>query len=184
MSRFLLGSRFPFGLVVAALALPLAACSSKKEPPPCPPIYILADAKDVTKFRPGAGHDLTDVDVQAEIVGFNGTCEYKPRGEDWDVELELQVAIEAKRGPANTTHKADLSYFVALPVFFPQPQAKAVFPITIDFPEGASAARHVDDVVNLTIPVKAKEQIDHYEVYLGFQTTPEELERNRKAKGQ
>jgi hypothetical protein len=172
--------------VATALALPLAlaACSAKKEPPPCPPIYILSDAKEVTKYRPGAGRDLTDMDVQAEIVGFNGACTYKPRGEDWNVELELQVAIEAKRGPGNTTRKADLTYFVALPAFFPQTQAKAVFPITVEFPEGTSSARHVDDSVTLTIPVKAKDLIDNYEVYLGFQTTPEELERNRKAKGQ
>ncbi len=165
-----------------ALALVLAACSSETEAPPCPPVYILSDAKDVTRYAPGPGRDLTDVMVQAEIVGFHGDCKYEPRGKDWNVKLNLQVAIDAKRGPADTTRKADLVYFVAIPRFYPEPQAKAVFPVAVQFPEGTDTVHTVDEPVDLTIPVGAKDLIDDYVVYLGFQTTPEELEHNRKEK--
>jgi hypothetical protein len=168
----------------AALALPLllAACSGKTEPPPCPPVYILSDAKDVTKYRPGPGQDLTDVLVHAEIVGFHGNCAYEAVDKGFNVKLDLQVAIEAKRGPANTARKADLVYFVAIPHFYPSEQAKAVFPISIQFPEGTDTVRTVDEPVDLTIPIGAKDVVDKYEVYLGFQTTPDELEHNRKEK--
>ena len=169
-----------------ALALALAGCTTPVAPP-CPPVYILSDAKDITKYRPGPGHDLTDVLVHAEIVGFHGDCTYKKLEKDdkqtgWDVNLTLQVIIEARRGPANATRKADLTYFVAIPHFYPSDQAKAEFPVSIQFPEGTDTVRTTDDPVNLTIPVGTKDLIDKYEVYLGFQTTPEELERNRKEK--
>lgn len=181
-------SRFPFRPLWAALAVPLAlsACSTKKkEPPPCPPIYILSDAKSVTKYRPGPGRDLTDVDVDAEIVGWNGDCAYKEKkdkADGWNVNVDLQVSIEAKRGPANVGRKAELTYFVAIPAFYPKDEAKAEFPVTIEFPEGVNSVRHVDEPVHLTIPVKQKDLIDNYEIYLGFQTTAAELEHNRSGK--
>lgn len=168
----------PFAAALG-LALALGACTTD-EPPPCPPIYILSDAKDVTKFRPGPGQDLTDIVAKAEIVGYHGSCSYKARGKDWDVDLELQVAVEAWRGPANTTRSADLTYFVAIPYFYPKDQAKAIFPLHVAFPAGSDQVRTVDEPLHLTIPVGSKDLISRYDIYLGFQTTPEELEHNRK----
>ena len=170
--------------LVASLALLplLAGCAKDKEIPPCPPVYILSDTSHVTHFRPGPGHDLTDVDIEAEIIGFHGECGFKPRAEGGDVLVSLQVALDVKRGPANTSRKANLDYFVAIPTFFPQPQAKMVFPIAVEFPEGINEVRRVDEPVALTIPVKSHDVINNYEVYLGFQTTADELERNRATK--
>ncbi len=163
------------------LALALGACSTD-DLPPCPPVYILSDAKDVTKFRPGSGQDLADIVAKAEIVGYHGTCEYKKpdNGKGWNVDLELQVAIQAWRGPANTTHSADLSYFVAIPYFYPKDQAKAVFPLRVQFPAGSDQVRGVDQPIHMTIPIGDKDAISKYVVYLGFQTTRQELEHNRK----
>jgi len=170
--------------ILASLALlpVVAGCTATKDQPPCPPVYILSDASHVTHFRPGPGHDLTDVDVQAEIIGFHGECGFKERAEGGDVKVSLQVAFDVKRGPANTSHKADLTYFVAIPAFYPQDQAKAVFPVTIEFPEGLNDVRHVDQAVAVTIPVKSHDLINKYEVYLGFQTSADELEHNRASK--
>jgi len=170
--------------LLASLALlPLVAgCTGKPEQPPCPPVYILSDTSHVTRFRPGPGHDLTDVDTDAEIIGFKGECGYKPRESGGDVLVSLQVAFDVKRGPANADRKSELSYFVAVPAFYPKAEAKVVFPLTITFPEGVNNVRHVDEMVTLTIPTKQGELIDKYEVYLGFQTSADELERNRALK--
>jgi hypothetical protein len=162
-------------------AVLLSGCSvlqKDKSLPPCPPVYILGDAATITKYRPGPGRDLTDVEVQGEIVGWSGNCSYDAKGAN----ITMQVAIEAKRGPANATRKAELSYFVAVPYYFPNPEAKGVFPLAVEFPEGQNTVRVTDDVVTLQIPVKNKEVIDKFEIYLGFQTSPEELEQNRKGK--
>ncbi|MBI5164752.1 MAG: hypothetical protein HY985_12725 [Magnetospirillum sp.] len=176
-------------LPLAALLLvapTLTSCIGKpKEPPPCPPVFILSDTSHITKFKSGPGRDLTDVEVEAEIVGYTGNCSYKAikgRTDAWDVEVELQISLEAKRGPANAARESNLSYFVAVPVFYPKPDAKADFDLTVPFPAGTDVVRHTDDPVTINIPVPADDIIDKYEVYIGFQTTVEQLERNRKAK--
>lgn len=175
----------PFARLAAVLAVPLAlaACSGgnpfvKKEPPPCPPIYILGDAGQITKFREGKGRDLTDVEVEAEITGYSGECSYDEKG----AIVDIQVSLVAKRGPADTDRKAQLSYFVAIPAFYPKAEAKAVFPVEITFPEGTNSVRFTDETVTMRVPVKDKEVINKYEIYLGFQTSAEELEMNRRAR--
>lgn len=165
---------------VLAMTVALAGCSalSKSEPPPCPPVYILSDASHVTKFRPGSGRDLTDVEVDAEIVGFKGECGYDAKGAN----VDLTVSIDVRRGPAATTREATLNYFVAIPKFYPAEEAKAVIAVPVVFPDGVDSARITDEGVRMQIPVKTRDLIDQYEIYLGFQTTPEELEMNRRTK--
>ncbi|CAA7613422.1 hypothetical protein [Magnetospirillum sp. UT-4] len=164
---------------VAALALApvLASCSilQKKEPPPCPPIYVLGDAGQLTHFRDGKGRDLTDIEFEAEIQGFTGGCTYDEKG----AVVDLQVSFTVKRGPADGDRKAEFSYFAAIPLFYPSPAAKAVFPIQVEFPEGNNYLNHTDETVMMRIPVKDKDVIQKYEIYLGFQATAEEIERNR-----
>jgi hypothetical protein len=167
-------------VAVALLPLVLASCSlfGKKEPPPCPPIYILSDAGKLTKFRPGPGRDLTDVEYEAEITGFTGGCTYDDKG----AVVDLQVTFSLKRGPADTDRKAEFSYFVAIPYYYPAPGAKAEFATTVAFPEGANYVKYTDEEVVMRVPVKDKDVISKYEVYLGFQETQEELDRNRANK--
>ena len=169
----------PAVAVLASLPL-LASCSAfqKKEPPPCPPLYLLGDAASLTKYRPGKGRDLTDVDFSAEIQGYSGECSYDEKGAIVDV----QVNFTLTRGPADDDRKASFQYFLAIPYYYPAPEAKAVLPVEVTFPEGQNSIRYTDETVNLRIPVKDKDVIQKYEIYLGFQTSPEELDANRKTR--
>ncbi len=186
LSRISMPQRFPRLIALALMApIALAGCEGfnlldpkKKAPPPCPPIYILSDAAKVTKFRPGQGHDLTDVELEAEIVGFKGECSYGEKG----ALVEMRVSFDVTRGPASTSREAELSYFIAIPKFYPNPDAKAVFTVPVTFPAGMNQARTTDDDVVMRLPVKNKEIINDYEIYLGFQMSPEELEINRRTK--
>lgn len=169
--------------LILALVLPVAlsGCSvfqKKKTPPPCPPIYILADTAKITKYKPGPGRDLTDVEIEAEIAGYKGDCFYTEDGG----EVAFQISFTVKRGPAGKREGSELSYFVAIPKFFPAEGAKGVFTVPITFPEGVDVARTTDDEVVMRIPIKDREVVDDYEIYIGFQTTPEELEMNRRGK--
>lgn len=168
----------PFAALASVAVLASCSVLDKKVPPPCPPIYILADTSTITKYREGKGRDLTDVEFEAEISGYKGECSYDEKGATVDIE----VILSAKRGPADVDRKAQMEYFVAIPMYYPSPQAKAVFPVTIPFPEGANHVKHYDEAVSLRIPVKDGDVIQKYEIYLGFQTNAEELERNRRAK--
>ena len=161
--------------------LTLGACSSERNLPPCPNVFTIADARTVDHFRPGAGRDLTDVEYSVRLDGWKGSCGYKPRGEDWDVNLELEVAFTVKRGPANALGSADFEFFAAIPAFFPKEEGKETIPVSVKFPAGISTVRPVKGPIYLTFPVRADDLIDNYTVYLGLQLMPDELERNRRS---
>ncbi len=172
-------------LLFLALAAPLAlsGCDSlsrlqKKTPPPCPPVYIMSDAAKITKYRSGGGRDLTDVEMEGEVVAFKGDCVYDAKGG----EVTLQLAFELRRGPAAAGRTLDVTYFVAVPKFYPAPEAKGVFTFPVTFPDTVDRIRVTDEEVSLRLPVRTKELIDNYEVYIGFQMSPEELEMSRRAK--
>jgi hypothetical protein len=168
-------------VLIGAGLMSLAGCSlfsSKKPLPPCPPVLILSDAARITKFRPGPGRDLTDVESEAEIIAFTGGCTQDAKG----ITMDLQLGFDVKRGPAAQGRTTELTYFIAIPKFYPEEQAKAVFTLPVTFPAGVDQARVTDDQVTLRIPMQPKDTVDDYLIYLGFQTTPEELEMNRRLK--
>lgn len=163
-------------LALAATAA-LGACAQPSDPaaPPCPEVSILADAAKLERFRPGGGRDVSDLVVQAEIVGYRGACVYRPG----HVELTLALAFEAELGPAATARETEFEYFVAIPEFYPAPTAKAVFQTRPVFAENVKRKRHIDDAVVLTIPLEEGTSAASLDVLVGFQLAPEELRHNR-----
>ena len=170
-------------LTVATLAL--AGCSifeSKKEPAFCPRVSVLADAATLTRFQPGPGRDPTDVDLQAEFNSYHGTCAYDAQTKVMDI--LMQVGVDAKLGPAAKSRKADIGYFVAIPAFFGNPKGKVVMPVNLVFPDGTDRVRFVDDEVELSIPIPNLDELNRYEVFVGLQLLPAEVDYNRQVKGQ
>ncbi len=167
-------------LMVAALALISAGCGSvfdRKPPPKCPPIFILKDAGSLTRYKPGTGKDITDVLFQGKIIDFRGVCDYNK--ERTTVKIDLNLAFELSRGPANRDRKAAFQYFVAIPRFHPAPQGRNTFSIVAEFAGPATRLRTNDDI-QMVIPLDPKVRHDDYAIYLGFQLTREELKDNRR----
>ena len=166
-------------VVLASLA---AGCEflglTKKEPvPPCPPVFVLKDAGALTRYQPGTGRDITDLDFQAQITDFRGVCDYnKTRTQ---VDISLDIAFSVTRGPANRDRGARFAYFVAIPHFHPAPEGKNTFEMAGTFPENESRLG-LTDQVRLRIPLGQKPRLEDYTIYLGFQLTREELEENRR----
>jgi hypothetical protein len=147
---------------------------SDKRTGACPRFLILGGAEEVTKFRPGAGRDQTDVTFRAAVTDFNGTCEY-----DRDsVQVKLYVVFDLARGPANASGEVAFDYFVALPQFHPQPAGKQVFSVDARL-QGDQRRVAYRDAIDLAIPLKDKQRGADFEVFLGFQLTAEEAEYNR-----
>lgn len=158
-------------LLLLAIA-PLAACN--RTPPPCPKVSIISDGATVTRFREGTGRDLTDVTAQGQIVDVAVACDYDRRG----VDVALQVAIAAVRGPADRSRVAEFDYFVA--VADPQRNilAKEVFRVGFRFPQNEQRVGTVEEI-EPRIPLKARADGVDYQIVVGFQLTPEEIEWNR-----
>lgn len=168
----------------AALLLVLftAGCETlgitkKDPPPPCPPVFILKEAAALTRYAPGSRRGITDVDFQAEIVDFRGSCEYND--ERTQVDIALDVTFNVVRGPANRDRKAAFDYFIAIPHFHPAPQGKKTLPMSVAF-AGNDTRLRVTDQVTLRIPFDGKARLEEYTIYLGFQLTREELQENQR----
>ena len=166
-------------VLVAALGLLVAGCSLFKKDVVygCPAVFILEDAKNLTRFKPGAGRDITDILFEAEIVDFKGGCDY----DDGQAEIELLVAIRVERGPANSKRDIAFEYFVAIPKFQSRPEGKRILPVKGAFGENRTRLVYQDEL-QMTIPVKVPTDGAALEIVLGFQLTPEELKFNRSRK--
>lgn len=162
-----------------ALALLATGCSmfDRSVPPPCPPVLVVQDASTFTQYRPGPGRDVIDVVFQGRLADFRGGCTWNRSRTQ--VDLEIGIAFDVERSPANRSRKGRFSYFVAIPAFYPAPEGKRIFPVDVAFPENVLRMR-AHQTVRLSIPVAAGRRFDDYPVYIGFQLAPDEIEQNRR----
>lgn len=170
------------GLVLAAAA---AGCGrgggdSVLATAPCPRIAILADAADLTRFRPGGGTDLSAMVVDARIAGFQARCDFARRG-GGGLEVTVTPQFAAERGPAAGTRAFDLPWFIALTDAEDREiLAKREFTARLAFAANVGQARTEAEPVALTVPIGEGRRADDYVVRLGFQLSPEELAFNRR----
>jgi hypothetical protein len=162
-------------LSLALVSLILASCTAKLVPP-CPPVRIDNATAFVTKFKDGPGRDVTDIEYQAEILGFKGQCVY---GTDRvDVVIDIDFALTS--GAAVSSGTAPLYYFVAIPQFFPADTGKKVLQVNRKLP-GKPAMRETftESEVRVRIPLLKDQAGAAFDVYVGFQLDNAQLEYNR-----
>ena len=166
------------GVVASTLCLlALSACSAPGSgfAPACPQTGILKDGADLTRFR-GTGADLTDMVVDGRITGLAGKCAL-----DDETHLRTSVAVrmDLARGPASTSRKAMVTYFVSVS------RGNTIldkrdFAIPVTFQENNDHVTLTTDEVDLVVPVNDKVSGAAYRVLVGFQLTPQELAFNRR----
>jgi hypothetical protein len=166
------------GVLIAGVAAVLAACGTDKPVPPCPPVRIDNTTAALTKFREGPGRDLTDVAYEVRVVGYKGFCRFDKKGRGVDVSMDLVMDVAS--GPAATSEEITIPYFVALPQFFPQPEGKRVFEVRHHLQPGTGRRARIEEHdVHTYIPLKKDAPAAAFDVYVGLQLTPDELEYNR-----
>ena len=149
--------------------------------PQCPTIKFLKDADKITAYKPGVGRDISDISYEAELTGFSGECEYVgDHGIYTSVNLTLQMDLDITRGPAETTRKVRLNYFVAIPEFFPNPKGKSSFSRLIEFPQDRNSISFVDDAIEIIIPLNENRHGPRIKVFAGFELSKDQLKFNRE----
>lgn len=171
------------GSVFGVLALfTLSACSSLSSnavvAPPCPHIVIVKDTSEMTAFQPGPGRDLTDVMLDARINRFDGECETDLESDrSGKVNVDLQLIFEANLGPANKTRTGNFSYYVAIGNRSGAILAKKVFDIEFEFDKNRNRLGGLEELIQ-EIPLRAGELGEDFDIFIGFQLTPEQLNYN------
>ncbi|HJS31798.1 MAG TPA: hypothetical protein VJ924_07385 [Alphaproteobacteria bacterium] len=163
--------------IAAALmgASVLAACGSREPPPPCPTAVIVTDLASVTRFRDGPGRDVLDIRSQGEIFDVLVQCDYNRSG----ATVDLQVAIRAARGPADTERRTEFAYFVAIESPDGAIVAKEQFTATYEFRDNRTTVGSVEELVPV-IPGATRQTGARYRLLIGFQLTPEEIAWNQR----
>jgi hypothetical protein len=114
--------------------------------------------------------------LDGRIVGFRGGCERENAN---TVRTVLTVDMVLARGPATQGRVLEAPYFVAV-MDGDRILDKLVFPVRVTLGENQTQARVSGGEVTLMIPVSKEKSAAAYNVLIGFQLTPDELETNRR----
>lgn len=164
----------------AALALVLAACSGpsaeeKSIATYCPSPFVVQDAANLTRFKPGPGRDPRDIAFQASLTGTGVSCETGRN--KLLVTLKLRVSVDA--GPSIVGGTTSVPYFVRLLNGGGVSEGQdfdATFKLSSTSPRGSSI-----EEIQLTLPYSRPSDLGAYRVAVGLKPTPEELDYNRRA---
>ncbi len=160
-----------------------AACSGDEASfTPCPSVRVLDEPSRLTRFRDGAGRDPVDVVFRAEIAGVGGECSYQTDGTE--IEVELNVLIDIRSGPAYRDNGATFSYFVAVAErpasgdASPDVLLRESFPVNAGFPSGRKGVRQSDSL-DIRIPRPEGRSVRAYVLYVGIELDAAEMQYNR-----
>lgn len=162
--------------IFLTLGLVISGCNNSP-PPPCPPVRVDNVTATMTKFEDGESRDLSDIEYQVEITGFQGECVFT--GEK--VEVLLDVDFRVTSGSSAQAGPISFYYFAAIPQFFPQPEGKKIFEIQTQLAGGATnPVSLTESGVSIEIPVSKDRPAASFDVYLGLQLNDDQLEFNRQ----
>ncbi len=162
--------------VSATAALAAGGCSLVSGPEPqavaCPTYGMLRDGAAFTRYREGAPHDPTNVELSAEIVDVSAGCVLQP--EPRHIEMTLGTRIVAERGPAAASPEMRFAYIVAVTDAERNILNRRVYPLAATF-DGTARQAGFEEVLYLDFPLAEGQSAGDFRVYVSLQLRPEEL---------
>jgi hypothetical protein len=182
------GPRSVLGAVAlsAVATAGIVGCSSKEPPPTCPRVAVVNGTGSLTRFAPGSGRDLVDVDFQASIVDLVSACKDRQERNGRPVaKVLLAPVIVTDRGPANTSRQAAFAYFVSVVDGDQQILTKQTFAVSVEFTGNRSRVvlRDDDPPIVVDVPNPKGTGARSYEILVGFQLDQSEIEYNLQQAG-
>ncbi|MFN3608265.1 MAG: hypothetical protein ACK4Y9_04295 [Hyphomonas sp.] len=146
---------------------------------PCPVIGSVYDAARYVKFADGAGELYSDIAFTGEITDVRIFCRYV---DDNPLDAEIEIDFAFGKGPQARGDSHTYPYFVAVTRRNGKVLARETFASDGEF-RGKSVAGKTERVNRITIP-RADSSISgvNFEIVVGFELTPEQLEFNRAGK--
>ncbi|CAI3925127.1 unnamed protein product [Commensalibacter communis] len=178
--------------VPISASLFLLGCNAKETydfPPACPKVTVLSSASDAYQFSNNT-NDLAHLVTKASILGAEGNCIDDPKNEDNKekkkrkkaytdkIDTTMNVVIQVKRGPAAQERRYQIPYFITM-IKNGEIMDKQQFVANVQFPDNIDQVTLKSDKILLKIPATADRQPDGYELFIGFQLSPEQLAYNR-----
>lgn len=146
---------------------------------PCPPIGVLYDSSRLVEFvQPG--ERFANVGFTGEIRGVRGVCRYTATS---PITISMEIDMAFGKGPMAQGDSRTYRYWVAVTRKDVAPIHKEYFDVTVDFPRGVDRMSGPEQIERIVIP-RANETVSgaNFEVLVGFELTPEQVEFNRAGK--
>lgn len=184
MTSFLI-QRLPVAAALSALAL-LAACGSGRSAATvgqvCPTVSVVSDTARMVQMRPGSPGAAGDVAFVAEVADYSGNC--RTTDEDTMLVVEMTLRIMAERGPAaGDARSVNAPFYIAIANRTDQTiLVKEIFNAQFDFKGEQRRAGSTEELLQ-RIPMPAGKRPGDFEILVGFQLTPEQLQLNRTRRG-
>lgn len=145
----------------------------------CPPARLLADTAHLTLAAPASPEQIADGlagSYEADIAIATTTC--RREGDRWSITVRVQGSAGAVAGAPRATVR--LPVFAALAEYRRRVMDKKVaeLPVTLDPHVPRVPVEHTFE--GLSAPLAALHPGPGYEVLVGFQLTPEQVEANRR----
>lgn len=147
---------------------------------PCPLMGVLYENARLVQFRDPGVERYANVAYTGEMQGIRGLCRYV--GED-PIRMSIEVEMAFGRGPAATEERRAYRYWVAVARRGRAPIAKEYFDVDVRFANGQTVVTRTEEINTIEIP-RANAEIsgENFEILVGFELTPEQLQFNRDGK--
>ena len=160
----------------------LSACGSvgenlddKPNVGPCPVSAALYDTSRLVQINGPERHD--NVEFTGAIEGVRGYCRYVGNN---PITMEVEVDFAFGKGPKATSSSRTYPVYITVTRRDKSVLAKQKFDIDVAWPAGKDIVRHTETIPGIVIP-RANDTVSgsNFEVFVGFDLTPEQLAYNR-----
>lgn len=147
---------------------------------PCPLMGVLYDNARLVQFRDPGVERYANVAFTGEMQGIRGLCRYV---DEDPIRMSIEVEMAFGRGPAATEERRTYRYWVAVARRGRAPIAKEFFDVDVRFARGENIVTRTEEIRTIEIP-RANGEIsgENFEILVGFDLTPEQVQFNRDGK--
>lgn len=144
---------------------------------PCPLMGVLYDSSRVVAFASDDNRRYSNIEYTAEMQGIRGLCRYVAAD---PITMSIEVDMAFGRGPAAEGQSQTYRYWVAVARRGRAPIEKAYFDVDVRWDRGESVVTRTERIEHIVIPRATPETSgENFEVLVGFELTPEQLQFNR-----
>ncbi len=144
---------------------------------PCPLMGVLYDNSRQVSFASADNQRYANIAFTGEVQGVRGLCRYV---EDDPITMALEVDMAFGRGPASTSDRQTYRYWVAVTRRGRAPIEKAYFDVDVRWRRGEAVVTRTEQIERIVIPrANAEVSGENFEILVGFELTPEQLQFNR-----
>jgi hypothetical protein len=150
------------------------------QPVDCPRVGMVDDLDKIHQFTEGKPFTDDNAISTATITKIDSLCSINDTNVIVDMDIHVAGTL-GKRGKMLQADKPSFAYpyFIAITTPNGNITSKEVFAATMSFPADSDSEEHTEQMRQV-IPLSGEYIAKDYEILVGFQLTPEELEYNRK----